>query len=267
MNRTLVYTAWATLIINSLMFSHQGLADINPETIVGAWTFEEGGGKTIRDGSAFGNDGEVKGAPKWVKGVFGSALDFDGAQDHVIIPDSTSLDLNEMTVAAWVNLRAYPDDARIITKELGVVDPWSIYTFLMSGAGESKLEFRPVLNNQRQRVESVADIPLNQWTHIVATYDGEKVTLFINGEIDKEQPATGEMLQNDEPLYLGASQFWDPRFFDGLMDDAVLFNVPLSQEDIQQLMDTGISTTLAVSSAGKMTTIWGAVKTQGLGVR
>jgi len=122
------------------------LAIIDPGTVVGAWLFEEGEGKTITDSSEGGNDGTIQGVPKWVKGQFGNALEFDGKKDHIIIAHSDTLNLNEMTVAA----RSYPDDARIITKEEGVIVPWTVYSLQMSGAGESKLEFRPTINGQRQ---------------------------------------------------------------------------------------------------------------------
>lgn len=249
-----------SLSVIGLVFLGQSFAEIDLETCVAAWLFEEGAGKKIKDSSEYGNDGDIQGSPGWVAGKFGKALDFDGAADHVIVPDSDSLDLNHITMAAWINLRSYPDDQRIITKEFGAVDPYSIYTLLMSDPGETKLEFRPVLNNTRYRINSNADIPLNQWAHVAATFDGSNCVLYINGEIDKEEPHTGTMLTNDEPVYLGASQFWDPRFFDGLMDEAVLFNVALTQDDIKTLMEKGLSTILAVSSAGKLIATWAQIK-------
>jgi hypothetical protein len=167
-----------------------------------------------------------------------------------------------MTVAAWLNLANYADDQRVITKEEGVSDPWTVYSLQISGAGDTKLEFRPTLDGARQRIESNADIPLGQWTYVAATYDGEKVVLYIDGEVDKEQPATGEMMVNDKDVWIGASEFWTPRFFDGIMDEAALFNVPLSQDDIVTLMDTGIGGILAVSPAGKLTNTWAGVKAQ-----
>ena len=235
-------------------------AEIDPETIVGAWLFEEGSGKTAKDSSGQGNNGEIQGGPKWVNGKFGKAMEFDGQADYIVIKDADSLDLNHMTVAAWVKLAGYADDQRVITKEEGVNDPYTVYSLQISGAGDTKLEFRPTLNGARQRIESTADVPLDQWTHLAATYDGTEVTLYINGEIDKSTPVAGEMMTNDKDLWIGASEFWTPRFFSGIMDEAVLLNESLSQDDIKSLMTTGLSALLAVSPAGNFITTWARIK-------
>lgn len=248
-----------TLSVIGLVFPSQSSAEIDPETCVGAWLFEEGSGKKAIDSSGNGNDGDIQGSPGWVNGKFGSAMDFDGKADHIIIPDADSLDLDHLTIAAWIYIRSYPEDARIITKEIDGA-PYSAYTLCLSGGGYKKLEFRPVLNNTRFRIPSNPDIPLNQWTHVAATFDGQNCVLYINGEIDKEEPHTGIMLVSDTPVYIGASEFWDPRFFDGLMDDAVLFNVSLAQDDVKKLMEIGMPNILAVSAAGKLATTWAQVK-------
>ncbi len=237
-------------------------AEIDPETIAGAWLFEEGSGGTAVDSSGNGNDGTIEGSPKWVNGKFGKAMEFNGQTDYIVIKDADSLDLNQMTVAAWVNLANYADDQRVITKEEGVNDPYSVYSLQISGAGDTKLEFRPTLNGSRQRIESNADVPLGKWTHVAATYDGQEVVLHIDGEVDKEQPATGDMMVNDKDVWIGGSEFWTPRFFDGIMDDGVLFNVALSRDDVITLMDKGLGDILAVSPAGKLTATWAGVKAQ-----
>jgi hypothetical protein len=251
-----------SVLLIVVMLTGSTYAEIDPETIAGAWLFEEGSGKTAKDSSGKGNDGDIEGGPKWVNGKFGRAMEFNGQTDYIVIKDSDSLDLNHMTAAAWVNLASYAEDQRIITKEEGTGDPYSVYSFQVSGAGFTKLEFRPTLDGTRQRVPSNADLPLGQWTHVAATYDGEAVVLYIDGVVDKEQPATGEMMVNDKDVWIGASEFWTPRFFDGIMDEAVLFNVALSQDDVRTLMDTGLGGILAVSPAGKLTTTWAGVKAQ-----
>jgi len=70
------------------------------------------------------------------------------------------------------------------------------------------------------------------------------------------------VLTTDNPLYIGVSQFWDPRFFDGLMDEVVLFNAALDQDQIGELMDMGISGIAAVSSQGKLVTTWAQIRNQ-----
>ncbi len=61
-------------------------ARINPSNCVGAWLFDEGEENKAIDSSGKGHDGTITGAT-WVEGKFGKALEFDGADDVVIVPD------------------------------------------------------------------------------------------------------------------------------------------------------------------------------------
>jgi len=250
-----------SLTMIGLMFASRSLAEIDMGNCVGAWLFEGIAGGTAVDSSGAGNDGEIEGGPGLVNGVFGKAMDFDGSDDQIIIPNSDSLALEHVTMAAWVYLGSYPEDARILTQEVDG-DPYSTYSMMMSGGGYTKFEFRISLDNVRQRIPSIADVPLETWTHLAATYDGEKAIIYIDGEVEVEQPQSGTVLTTDNPLYIGGSQFWDPRFFDGLMDEVVLFNAALDQDQIGELMDMGISGIAAVSSQGKLVTTWAQIRNQ-----
>ncbi|MGB9596635.1 MAG: LamG domain-containing protein [Candidatus Poribacteria bacterium] len=235
-------------------------AEIDIKTIVGAWLFEEGSGKTVKDYSGKGNEGKIFGNPKWVNGKFGKAMEFNGETDYIVIKDSDSLDLDLMTVSAWINLSKYADDQRIVAKEEGVNDPYSVYCFLISGTNDKKIEFRPTLDGKRQRIESKIDIPLGQWINVSATYDGKEVALYVNGEVDTKTSLTGKMMVNDKDLWIGASEFWTPRFFNGIMDEVVLFSVPLSESDIKSLMTKGLGIKLSVSNVNKLISTWSTIK-------
>ncbi|PSH00867.1 MAG: hypothetical protein BRC30_01260, partial [Nanohaloarchaea archaeon SW_7_46_7] len=54
--------------------------------------------------SGTGNGGEVYGASRGVPGIFGTnSMDFQGSADELVIPDSSSLDLNDgFTLNAWI---------------------------------------------------------------------------------------------------------------------------------------------------------------------
>lgn len=48
------------------------------------WKLDEGSGTVAHDASGNGHDGTFKGAPQWVTGKIGGALQFDGVDDFVV---------------------------------------------------------------------------------------------------------------------------------------------------------------------------------------
>ncbi len=198
------------------------------------------GGEAIAALDYSGNGlGAATGDPSWLENGghdgFG-AFDFDGVGDHLVIPDAPSLDVDYVTLAAWIYVRSYLDDQRIISKEYGTGQPYSIYTLCLSGGGETKLQLRLGLVDQpRIMVTSNSDIPLDTWVHVAGIFDGSEVVLYIDGQPDTTMIAVGTVRHNDNPVYVGASQFFSPRFFDGVIDDARIYPYALPQEQIAAL--------------------------------
>ena len=55
--------------------------------LVGHWTFDEGQGTTAYDSSGNDHHGTLQGDPQWVTGYIGGALELDGTDDYVEVPD------------------------------------------------------------------------------------------------------------------------------------------------------------------------------------
>ena len=74
------------------------------------WQFDEGSGDTVEDMSGNGNHGTIEGAEWVTNAIFGSALQFDGVDDRVVVPDSASLhpQTGDITVEGWVNVASDP---------------------------------------------------------------------------------------------------------------------------------------------------------------
>ena len=74
------------------------------DSLNGFWRLDKNSGDVL-DYSGEGNDGEVYGAQRGIKGILGTnSLNFDGSADEVVIPDDSSLDLTEgFTLNAWIN--------------------------------------------------------------------------------------------------------------------------------------------------------------------
>ena len=73
-------------------------------SLVGWWKLDDGSGDTAVDSSEYGNNGTLMGAPEWVTGKIGGALQLDGVDDFVEVPHVASLAAdNEVTVMLWLN--------------------------------------------------------------------------------------------------------------------------------------------------------------------
>ena len=57
-----------SLFAVGVLFVSTTSAEIDPDTIVGMWLFDEGKGNVATDDTGNGLDGEFEGKPKWVKG-------------------------------------------------------------------------------------------------------------------------------------------------------------------------------------------------------
>ena len=153
------------------------------------------------------------------------ALQFDGINDYVNVPDSNSLDLsNRFTFALWLK------PSQLLNGSSGRKDMFqkflSYWLILNYPANDGKLAF--VLNSGSPSVKSITSSwNANQWYHIAATYDGVTMKLYINGVLEGSAPSAFLPANNGNPLQIGgnsAQGFWFP----GAMDDVRLYGSTLS---------------------------------------
>ncbi len=84
-------------------------------------------------------------------------------------------------------------------------------------------------------------IPQADWHHIVLTYDGSEVKLFVDGILQGTSPYTGLMNPSGEQIFFGMhNDPLFPYFVNGLLDDIGIWDRALTACEIQQLYDTTI---------------------------
>jgi len=85
-------------------------------SLVGWWRLDEKTGATASDSTRNRNHGALRNGPAWAAGKLGGALQLDGADDHVRIPDSPSINTigAQMTVAVWIERQADQSDYRLV---------------------------------------------------------------------------------------------------------------------------------------------------------
>lgn len=258
-----------SLIVIFLIFTSQCFARLDPKTALGIWLMDSGEGEVAKDLSENENDGEIKGEPEWVKGKFGKALKLDGSErpgDYVKVTTSESLDSisEQVTLAAWVKLKkkkvggdaSY--DHGIITFEynciLNVFGPGR-------GANEGRVEVgATTLEPKWISCPNVVDD--DTWHHIAFTYDGKAKKIYVDGIVVAEQPTNGSFNVVGKDLMIGCLG-GDHRFLTGVIDEAAVFNVALTEDDIKNIMEKGLSRALgitAVSPKEKLASSWGKIK-------
>lgn len=192
--------------------------------------------KTLTDASGSGNHAVSKNYPDFVAGQGGgSALAFNGVDDHVVLPDSLS-DGTDFTFAAWVYWNGGAAWQRIF--DFGVMESGR-YMFLTPNASGAGLRFAVTSTSwsgeQKLNAPSLAQ---NTWTHVALTLSGNTGRLYINGaQVDSQSitlnPANLGAIQH----YLGRSQFAADPYFSGKMDDVILTDQALSLAQIAALMN------------------------------
>jgi hypothetical protein len=246
-----------------LIFSGQSLAKIDPKTIEGVWLFDEGAGDVVKDASAKGLNGKLLGGPKWVAGKFGKALEFDGKAAYVEIPKHKN-PTNAITVSAWVKspTATWSQHGFIVSKR-------DVYIIHPNQGG--KLVAFPICNggcwNKPQNWDTGAKGPtdITQWHMYTGTFDSStgEWNLYIDGKVVSNLKLDKKPLAEvDKAIWIGRDQCCDPRYGAALIDEVAIFNVALSEADLQTMMNGLSAIGVAVEPAGKITATWAGIKTQ-----
>ena len=255
-----------SLIVISLMFVGQSSARIDPETIAGMWLFDDGTGKVAKDASLNGNDGEILGSPKWVKGKFGMALEFDGQDDWVNMGDNPILKpetngKGDVTFICWYikyekTFHKYVLSSGAQTSSTGIAITHEPDDKIWFGAKTLKKSATGTFPLPKREV----------WHHLAGSYDDAKgqLTCYIDGKVAHTIKATEEANQNSHlEFHVGKPNNVADYFLKGIIDELALFNVALLEDDILTIMTKGLEyAVLAVSEAGKLTTTWGFIKNE-----
>ncbi len=187
------------------------------------------GNTTDAVGSA---DGVTSGTPAYTAGLFDEAIDLDGGDDFVTLPNGIVNSVNDITVAT----RFRWDGGSAWQRIFDFGNNTSQYFFLTPSSGSGTLRFSISLGGTAgQQFLETSPPPVGEWTHVAITLSGDTGTLFVNGAA----VASGTIPLNPSQVapglnYLGKSQFPDP-YFNGAIDDFRIFDRALDAAEVHAL--------------------------------
>ena len=254
---SVISTFWRLVLILSCLLS--GVSEARSmnelfwsdlETPVVQWQFRPAfmiGDHTLR--SVGGElEGSVSGDLRIVKSESGSVLLSEGGSGMILLGNEKQnlqsvLPQESMSVAGWVSHQeiqewggvfGFLQDNASVEKGwlLGSREGRACFALSTHGAddGDGVLTY----------LSAAEKLPLGKWVHLAATYDGQKMSLFVNGRsVAKSTEQSGPVNYSEKaPFVLGAyrdSNEFYPHV--GAMQDFGLWHTALTPEQVKELYD------------------------------
>jgi hypothetical protein len=237
--------------------------------LVGCWLFNENTGGKVLDLSGNGNHGTLQGDAHFVPGKYGSCLDFDGNGDYVKADSICSYLVNsDFTISGWFKWKTSPGNYPTISAiSQGAVGNYgNRLTIVLYDNDGGKLG---IYDGSAHK--GTTDYRDRIWHHFAVThYDSaNKMIGYIDSFIE-----IAEFSDNVTPLstdLFSIGQEWDPGpvtsdFWNGQIDNVMIYNRALSAEEIQQLyrepfcmFERGLSPAILYVPAGGAVELSGSI--------
>ncbi len=217
--------------------------DVAPKAshLVHHWAFEDGSGSTaVDDGSDVANL-TLTGMDNssWRACPDGSCLWYDGTNDmaKVNVDDW----YGNMTVSQWVwaNTTAQSTYAS---------------TFAVDDQAGSNLSFQHMVSSNKWRLHNnqtqpFGNVVAQRWTHLVTVFDDGDLRQYMDGVLVNSGVYPNGSFNNIDLYKLGVNRAGNS-YFEGMIDEVMVWDVALEHEDITTLRRTIIDNCTSYSGAG-----------------
>ncbi len=230
--------------LNASISQDQGTGRLSAG-VAGYWPLDDNSGTGAADSSTNSNNGTLTNGPTWTTGQIGTAVDFDGNNDHVSVSDDIALnatDTADLTITGWFNRDTFTTDDTVIAKRNGIAAGDIGYIIYIDDATD-QLIFEASDGTDEYSLTSVSTFTATGWHHFVVTWDENSAAnseIYIDGVANNatDSGTIGNIgtLTNALALFFGAEAnvgVGNP--FDGKLDEVRLYNRVLSVDEIGRL--------------------------------
>jgi hypothetical protein len=231
--KIVIFIIISCLLITLLTSISADENQISNQGLIAYYSFDEGNGEILHDLSGNNHNGTIYGGI-WTDGISGKALEFNGINTYVSLPTSTLGNWNSLTYSFWVKAPKYSGSGW--PSFFGSYTTSFTYnTCIAISRNTETIHIEIDTDTGNYETKGEIKIPWDTWFHAALVYDGAHLTEYINGVRGTSIPATGN-LKNVSELNIG--QLGNGMyFFNGLIDEAYIYDRALSPTEIQQLFN------------------------------
>jgi hypothetical protein len=162
----------------------------------------------------------------------GTSLKLNGEGNGPIVLNNLSLNMIQaFTLEAWVKYEVDPlknasTCPRIISKSYANAG----YELLLLNNGRTRnVGFNTSLGN----LTSHTLLEAGKWYHLAATFDGMRLKIYINGNLDAQQMVSGKLVHSNTALYIGQKGTSPYERFSGIIDEIRIWDRAISENQVR----------------------------------
>ena len=217
--------------------------DLAPQAshLVHHWAFEDGAGSTALDEGSDAANMTLTGMDNtsWRACPDGACLWYDGTNDmaKVNVDDW----YGNMTVSQWVWANTTSQSTYAST-------------FAVDDQAGSNLSFQHMISSNKWRLHNnqtrvFGDVVAQRWTHLVTVFDDGDIRQYMDGVLVNNGVYPNGSFNNIDLYKLGVNRAGNA-YFEGMIDEVMVWDVALDDDDITTLRRTIIDNCTSYSGAG-----------------
>jgi len=211
-------------------------------TLVLRYNFDEGSGTTVYDASGNGHDGRIVGNLQWVAdGYRGGALRFSGSGgNYVDMGTSRDLQPSSITVSYWIK-RTQQWTGENMVLWFKPEGNWSGNGFFLTYNGNSNIMVVDGTDNFYVPINMNTFLPLNEWTHVVVTFDSstKKAAIYKNGVAQPiaTSGTPSSITSTTSVKKLGVSGYGNGAQLNAVLDDLRIYAGAMTADQVRKLYE------------------------------
>jgi len=212
------------------------------DDLVSYWKLDNTSGDVVDSHGS--NTGSIQNSvTRGESGILNNSFDFSSG-GSVDVGGDSSLDFKEkISIQAWINLSSTSTATDFIYCASSGSGVWftnrSAYVILFVDNGDGKIKFRIGEGGANIEAETTTIPQFNTWYHIVGTFDGNHIKIYVDGTEEVSLYAPRNSAQMGNNTYIGADGAEPGNNLGGNIDEVAKWDRALSSSEVSKLYNSG----------------------------
>jgi len=176
-------------------------------------------------------------------------IDLDGSNEYIDCGDGTSLDTtSQLTLSSWVNFDSTG------TNVILARDDNTNSNYILYGWSDGKIYAQIRISGVAKTVDG-GSYSSNVWYHVVATFDGSSLKIYVDGDLKDTLSASGSIDNDDVSLEIGRKGN-NSFYFNGKIGQTAIWNKALLATEVSAIYTLGRHGNLLDSYSDNLVGYW-----------